>query len=400
MHTKVDKELRKGIMNIRNGLEKTNKNMQEKKAQRIWREIHIPISLHEALSGLTKTELDQVRKLYHIKNASSLKKAELIALLEKEIPKLLDLFFSRLDDERLNIIRKIVNAGGFIEDPDLKENQIDYFRDCGFIFTGTFKGKQVITIPQEIVNQLADLITIGTYDSIIKRNTEWIRLTQGLLYYYGTLSMSDLLKLLDTYTGEQPNMKEYMSVMEDAIFYYQQIKRDKLGYSHASVYDPDAVVKEHNMRSQLDYYPFSKALVLAAGAENYVERSDSYKKLLSYISQAFECSKEKAENIAKQCQYAARMGDSPNDVLQFLGKIMVFNSLEAVQGIMDKVVELMNNTRQWFLKGYTPNELSALEKKALQPLPSNDHQQTQQKVGRNEPCLCGSGKKYKKCCGR
>ncbi|WP_420808763.1 SEC-C metal-binding domain-containing protein [Bacillus salacetis] len=22
------------------------------------------------------------------------------------------------------------------------------------------------------------------------------------------------------------------------------------------------------------------------------------------------------------------------------------------------------------------------------------------KVGRNEPCPCGSGKKYKKCCGR
>ena len=22
------------------------------------------------------------------------------------------------------------------------------------------------------------------------------------------------------------------------------------------------------------------------------------------------------------------------------------------------------------------------------------------KVGRNDPCLCGSGKKYKKCCGK
>jgi len=22
------------------------------------------------------------------------------------------------------------------------------------------------------------------------------------------------------------------------------------------------------------------------------------------------------------------------------------------------------------------------------------------KIGRNEPCVCGSGKKYKKCCGR
>jgi len=26
-------------------------------------------------------------------------------------------------------------------------------------------------------------------------------------------------------------------------------------------------------------------------------------------------------------------------------------------------------------------------------------QQTQKKIGRNDPCLCGSGKKYKKCCG-
>jgi len=25
---------------------------------------------------------------------------------------------------------------------------------------------------------------------------------------------------------------------------------------------------------------------------------------------------------------------------------------------------------------------------------------TQKKIGRNDPCPCGSGKKYKKCCGR
>ncbi|WP_256204377.1 SEC-C metal-binding domain-containing protein [Planococcus faecalis] len=23
-----------------------------------------------------------------------------------------------------------------------------------------------------------------------------------------------------------------------------------------------------------------------------------------------------------------------------------------------------------------------------------------EKIGRNDPCLCGSGKKYKKCCGK
>ena len=29
----------------------------------------------------------------------------------------------------------------------------------------------------------------------------------------------------------------------------------------------------------------------------------------------------------------------------------------------------------------------------------NQHQPKREKVGRNEPCICGSGKKYKKCCG-
>jgi len=31
--------------------------------------------------------------------------------------------------------------------------------------------------------------------------------------------------------------------------------------------------------------------------------------------------------------------------------------------------------------------------------PQQTMRREQQKVGRNEPCPCGSGKKYKKCCG-
>ncbi len=33
--------------------------------------------------------------------------------------------------------------------------------------------------------------------------------------------------------------------------------------------------------------------------------------------------------------------------------------------------------------------------------PEGDHRQAvSNKVGRNDPCTCGSGKKYKKCCGK
>jgi SWIM/SEC-C metal-binding protein len=41
-----------------------------------------------------------------------------------------------------------------------------------------------------------------------------------------------------------------------------------------------------------------------------------------------------------------------------------------------------------------PEDISDLERMLNPPSPI-----VSEKVGRNEPCSCGSGKKYKKCCG-
>lgn len=50
---------------------------------------------------------------------------------------------------------------------------------------------------------------------------------------------------------------------------------------------------------------------------------------------------------------------------------------------------------------YLPPEKPSEEKsKAAEgtPPPEGSPQKVQPKVGRNDPCPCGSGKKYKKCC--
>lgn len=62
---------------------------------------------------------------------------------------------------------------------------------------------------------------------------------------------------------------------------------------------------------------------------------------------------------------------------------------------------IANTTRIWENRGHTPSELSAMEKiylKSIQDPASNGF--SDKKIGRNDPCLCGSGKKYKKCCGK
>ncbi|RDL31755.1 hypothetical protein BC461_08205 [Photobacterium damselae] len=52
--------------------------------------------------------------------------------------------------------------------------------------------------------------------------------------------------------------------------------------------------------------------------------------------------------------------------------------------------EEVDGNKLWFyIDGEYPQ---AQEESVSQPANSN-------KIGRNDPCLCGSGKKYKKCCG-
>jgi uncharacterized protein YchJ len=45
------------------------------------------------------------------------------------------------------------------------------------------------------------------------------------------------------------------------------------------------------------------------------------------------------------------------------------------------------------------DRLSADERNRIRKQFNEDHRAVSNKVGRNDPCPCGSGKKYKKCCG-
>lgn len=67
----------------------------------------------------------------------------------------------------------------------------------------------------------------------------------------------------------------------------------------------------------------------------------------------------------------------------------------------ESVLEL----REFSLDGNNPNSLYPVAEMYLgmqQAAAGNHHGRpiTSRKVGRNEPCPCGSGLKYKKCCGR
>jgi hypothetical protein len=102
--------------------------------------------------------------------------------------------------------------------------------------------------------------------------------------------------------------------------------------------------------------------------------------------------------IHRLCSEEAKM----QPIMDVLNKRDIcFDTTEQATVFTNLIMELMNNTRLWLNNGHTPNEVAEkMEKPHLKPLPSQVKQEPRRstKIGRNEPCPCGSGKKYKKCC--
>ena len=65
------------------------------------------------------------------------------------------------------------------------------------------------------------------------------------------------------------------------------------------------------------------------------------------------------------------------------------SSLDKLNELIGYLPDMANSTRLWINNGHTTAELN---REAV-----NAHAK---KIYPNDPCPCGSGKKYKKCCGR
>jgi hypothetical protein len=400
----IDKETFKKIVGALQGMKDMAQKTQQKQELKIWSDITFPITLKDALTRLSKDELSAIRNRLDIKKASHLNKGDLIELFNQRIPALLEKIFINMDQERYSIIKKIIRNGGFIEEPKLAAHQIEYFRSNGILFTGTNAGKKILVIPEEIVKSGSILEHDKKFMSTCQRNTEWIKLSHGILYYYGSLTIQELLDLLKKYTNDPVNVSDYLSVMRDASSYYQQIRMDRIGFSNIEVFDPEKVKREHLIRKDLEFFPFSKDQLLRAGEPEYIERNDRYLQFVHFLTQNYEISRQEADGIVEECAHATKIGEAPNRILQFLQSRLEFKSIDSVKACMDKVISLMNHSRQWFLKGYTPEELIPHEQKSLRPLPDRKNNivdfATRKKIGRNDLCPCGSNKKCKNCCGK
>lgn len=128
----------------------------------------------------------------------------------------------------------------------------------------------------------------------------------------------------------------------------------------------------------------------------YFERNSQYDAMVQYIRRHFAAAK--AEDICEDIQASCGMEFELDDILSEMERMgAVLQSKKQFEEFLTYLINLMNHTRLWSLRGHTPAELQE-EHPVVADIREFVAEQPRE-VGRNDPCPCGSGKKYKKCCG-
>lgn len=397
------RELTRAMNNLLQGLEMDMDRGRRYQENKLWKEVDVPYSLRNALERFTKDDLVNIRRNLRLVGISHLNKKQLVDVLLQKIPEHFNDHLYLLDEERYKIMKKTIKRQGVlpIGDSLSLDNLEDYF-GYGYIFPAIYKGERVFILPIELQEQF--IKTDGPdLQKVMKRNTEWIKLTYGMLFYYGVLANSKLEELIQKYIKVDVDFDEFHRVLSLASEYYEDVVSVQAGYVNIDVFDLSELIDAQMERDNIDYYPFTKKQLFAASEPDYVEKTPQARLLMEFILEHYEITREEVEEVIYVLVMMINNGEDFSQMMTYLQKKFEFPSLEFLNIITEIMMHFHNNTRMWMLKGHTPNEIRSEFEEAPKPKEQNTNVidfASRKKVGRNDPCPCGSGKKYKKCCGK
>ncbi|MGH4124266.1 MAG: SEC-C metal-binding domain-containing protein [Clostridium sp.] len=346
--------------------------------------------LRELLECNTKTELLKTASMLNTMKVSKFNKGQLVERLldvyEEKITQALYL----IDSERFEFLKNIADNQGYIsfEDPNFTSNP-DYFLECGFLFVAMREDGVYLIMPNETINAIKSLDS-DEYRKKLAKNTEIVKLFCGMTYNYGVVLINDFIRMINNYVDYSLDETDFHGIIVSGSYYYGgYILQGIIG---SSILVPlEDVVHIINRRDKIssdsDFCIIKKDELLESANEEYLIENKISMRLKRYLKNDWEIEDSQIEMIIVNL-YSDIQENEKEEVIENIIDALREASGNDLQKLLVEINSFINNTRLWKLKGYTLNELNSEYNNTSTP-----------KIGRNDACTCGSGKKYKKCCG-
>lgn len=294
------------------------------------------------------------------------------------------------------------------------EQKTEFFNELAEMYDGMFfvhvfpdreeGGAPRITVVEEVRKAWKDHRREN-----LQRREAWDRLctlAQGAVNLYGCLDVDRFVAMV----GEVCTAEMTTAAVQQMLELRTQFEDGTMGFScrqgellHRALAE-DSSAHARVRRAHVGKEPLEVSLkdLQAEADENAIQRTDVFKTALKAFSKSVpKALAGEADDIVAGFAMECRKGD---DVAMTMGQLAAIASMSGGEDChLDcaGLTPLYNGVPLWEEYGRTREQAGKARDFSIAGGSSSGTQvNTGVQIGRNDPCPCGSGKKFKKCCGR
>ena len=326
----------------------------------------------------------------------SLKKDELIEKLNQFYDKNIKQLATVINADIYNLIKRLAKEDENGIDVNLKyELEVNFLESILIIEESIIDNNKIhIRFHEGMKNKLAKFIN-NENEKIIKKNQIIVDMIINIVDIYGLIKDYELLDMLNKFLNYNINMSYLIQLINLQIDLRNEIiigdtkNGNEIYLMTTLISNPEEIIYERERRD-LYYKEYTKQELNRNIFESLVERRE--------VREVIEFLKKKKVEFAKEATITMIMyimNIVQIDVNDFMELIKIdFKDIDEAKEYLRLVMNLHNNIPHYSLYGYSPNELLEMQLENS----SIKEERKKSKIGRNDPCPCGSGKKYKNCC--
>ena len=403
-------------------------------------------SMEEALMAYTKQDLSDIAEKIGY-SLTVAKKEKIVYELARYLlePQNMRNLLLRASEEELDFFEAAMKRGCFVPSKE-EESLLETIYDLCYI---TEFEDGAVEIPVEVCT-VYEILLKNDYRSFHKK-AYW--LLQCMYCFNWLLAVAPVKILYRMYLKDKNMEKDFSSFMNIWNKIPEALKSSLI--SDGKVIDKGTLkdnlyLKIQEQQINMDYYIPERQEIIAFDENSYPANEEAYRKLSDFFREDMKLEKSECHELCVEAFRLFSAGGGIKDYLDFFySKEIGFSSDTQIKKLVDLLTDVNNNTRMFRLKGHKPLEVllqmspeelyGDYEKPVIVPMSSVAAQLLEtgrdelekmgvevdvesnaaeipvlhfgnglkgesgreiRKIYPNDPCPCGSGKKYKKCCGR
>lgn len=283
-----------------------------------------------------------------------------------------------------------------------------YESDNSGLFTNLHKAAYIgvlengcIMIPEDVKNMYRKLLN-AAFEKECDKRSYILYCLETAKRLYGIVPFEIFRKLVNTNGKKDFGTEEVRQILKEIPVEYMEfiVKGNKL--YHKEFYPNDRGLLEAQGNKQ--YYIPTNEEIMDIGVNGYLSKDKYIQQFQKYLIKKLDAMEDEAEFAGRIIWRLICNDREMQEIFSVLDDVgLMANSEKELHSLVQKINELWNNTRKLLNRGYTPNEMRQREKAAHLNIPMahnivNFEEAKRGKVYPNDPCPCGSGKKYKNCC--